>query len=70
VVSPGRDLLRRGGWDFELGLTHKLSKTMRLQFAAANLGNRATQDYTGDHTRLKEIEVNGREFSLSVHWKK
>ena len=70
VVSSGRDLLRRGGWDFELGFTHKLSKTTRLQFAAANLGNRATQDYTGDHTRLKEVEDNGREFSLSVQWKK
>ena len=70
VVSPGGDLLRRGGWDFELGLTHKISKTTRLQFSAANLGNRPTQDYTGDRTRLKEVEVNGREFSLSVQWKK
>ena len=70
VVSPGRDLLRRGGWDFELGFTQKISKAVRVQFAAANLGNRATQDYTGDHTRLKEVEDNGREFSLSVQWKK
>ncbi len=70
VVSPGRDLHRRGGFDFELGFTQKLSKAIRLQFSAANLNNRATQDYTGIPTRLKEVEVNGREFSLSVQWKK
>jgi TonB-dependent receptor len=70
VVSPGRDLLRRAGWDFELGFTYQLSKAMRFQFAAANLSNRPTQDYTGDRTRLKEVEVNGPEFSLSVQWKK
>lgn len=70
VVSPGRDLRRRGGFDFELGFTQKISKTTRLQFSAANLGNRATQDYTGDRTRLKEVEDNGREFSLGVQWKK
>ena len=70
VVAPGHDLRRRGGFDFELGFTQKISKTTRVQFSAANLGNRRTQDYTGDRTRLKEVEDNGREFSLSVQWKK
>ncbi len=70
VVSPGRDLHRRGGWDLEFTLAQKIGKNVKLQFAASNLTNRRTQDYTGTPQRLKEVEVSGREFSLGVQWKR
>jgi len=69
AIGPQRDIYKRAGIDLELSAACKLSKVARLTLAASNPLNRPDIAYVGDHTRLKEYENAGADFSLGLQWK-
>ena len=69
VVSYDRDRYQKGIWSLDLSAACKLDKRTRLVVGAANVGTPPWVAYSGQPTRLKEMELTSYQVSLRLDWK-
>jgi TonB-dependent receptor len=70
IVRPGRDIYDDGGFETELNLAWKLTKSVKLTASAANLLRRPDHVYSGDRQHQKEFEAAIVSFNVGVQWRR
>jgi TonB-dependent receptor len=69
IVTPDRDVYKRGGFDTEINAAYVINKDLRIVAGVVGLFRRFDRSYSGDPSRLKEFEASGVVLNVGVRWK-